>query len=177
MTANNFPIAASQYRSFAARAVNNYIGKFFRGYFTEVEVEDIISDTVLRMWRARGRYDSSKGELTLWVWIIARNVVLNTAKAKAVRGGKRVEFEGDDLPSEKDYATLVGVAPSADRDVMGREFHQGLYDSLSTDREKRYLGGLILGLKASEMAEREDVSLNGAYTAVHTVRKRLQAAA
>ena len=70
-----FPIAPEQYRNVASKAVSSYVKKQYSKYFTNEDIEDMVSDVTLRMWRAKDSFDAEKGDVFQWVWSIAKNVV------------------------------------------------------------------------------------------------------
>lgn len=67
---------------FALRALND------RG-----AAEDVVQDVFLRAWRASDRYDPSVASLRVWLFAIARNVVIDHARARSSRPFGRVAGE------------------------------------------------------------------------------------
>ncbi|MGA2037427.1 MAG: sigma-70 family RNA polymerase sigma factor [Acidimicrobiales bacterium] len=55
--------------------------------------EEVVQETFIRAWRARHRFDSSLGSLRTWLFAIERNVVIDHARARAIR-------ETEPLPEE-----------------------------------------------------------------------------
>jgi RNA polymerase sigma-70 factor (ECF subfamily) len=47
--------------------------------------EDVVQETFIRAWRARERFDSNLGTLRTWLFTIARRVVIDHARSRAIR--------------------------------------------------------------------------------------------
>lgn len=63
--------------------------------------EEAVQETFLRAWRAADRFDPKLGSLRTWLFAIARNVVIDLSRARAVRpvvtGDLGVEPEEDPI--------------------------------------------------------------------------------
>lgn len=63
--------------------------------------EEAVQETFLRAWRAADRFDPQLGSLRTWLFAIARNVVIDLSRARAVRpvvtGDLGVEPEEDPI--------------------------------------------------------------------------------
>jgi len=56
-----------------------------RGLRDTGAAQDVVQETFLRAWRARDRYDASRASLRTWLFEIARNVVIDTQRARTAR--------------------------------------------------------------------------------------------
>jgi RNA polymerase sigma-70 factor (ECF subfamily) len=47
--------------------------------------EEVVQDTLVRAWRARDRYDASRGPVAAWLFAIARNLVIDRTRRRDAR--------------------------------------------------------------------------------------------
>ena len=142
-------ISEKDYRPLAERAVLAFTRKVFAGFFSKDDIDDLISEVVLRMWAKRERYDENRGAVSAWVNKIARNIVLDAAKR------------------EKRSRSLFSQA-------IAHDTERALRASVSNGRDGRLLNGLILGYDAAELAAAENVGTPVIHTAVCRLRGRLR---
>lgn len=174
--ANNFPIKPEQFRAYAEKAVNGYIKRFSK-LFSPDDREDIISEVVMRMWRARDSFSTDKGAFSTWVGTIARNTVFSFAKSKKDREDISNDFEDGEILDNCEYSWYRSDEFAADRELLSEEFQEGLFGKLRSERDQRFLAWQIEGLEAKEMAKREGVSLENVYLILFHMRERLRRAA
>ena len=74
--------AIRQLYSHYAKALHAYIEQFCPD---RASADDIVQETFIRAWRARHRFDTSLGTLRTWLFTIARRVVIDHARARAIR--------------------------------------------------------------------------------------------
>ena len=166
------PIPVTQFRPIAAKAVNGYVHKQFNQYFSREEIEDMISEVVLRMWRARDSFQEEKGGLPTWVGTIARNVVKSTAKSKS----KRSDIS-DSMDDEVASVVRARKEFDADAHLLKEEARDRLFARLKSERDKRFLTWRLEGYDADEIAEKEGISVKKVYMALFHMRERLRPAA
>ena len=68
--------------------------------------QDLVQETFLRAWRAADRYDPARASLRVWLFAIARNAVVDHARAAGARPWQSA------LPGEE--AVAAAAAPAAD---------------------------------------------------------------
>jgi RNA polymerase sigma-70 factor (ECF subfamily) len=71
-------------------------------------VDDVVQDTLERVWRHAARFDASRGTLEAWAMRIGRNAAI--AHLRRERGSRRVEGHGADLDRIADRAPLPEAA-------------------------------------------------------------------
>ena len=169
-------ISEKDYRPLAERAVLAFTGRVFAGFFSKEDINELVSDVVVRMWDKRDRYDESRGTVSTWVNTIARNTVLDASKRE-----KRRRSLFSSAPLEQgldDDGDVVGIVPVAsdetDAQAIAHDTERALRESASTGRDGRLLEGLILGYDASELAAAEGVEAPVIHTAVSRLRRRLR---
>lgn len=163
-------ILPEDYWSTAAKAVRGYINRKFTGYFSELEVEDLVAVVVTRMWSGRESFDPSKGQEFSWIWTIAKNVVKDAAEAKHNRECVSGRWTAD---VDKSAAGMAD-GDSADTELLQDEFVESLLGRLRLERDRRILLYLAQEFDYEEIAKREDLSLNATYMAVFHMRERLE---
>lgn len=169
-------ISEKDYWPMAERAVLAYTRNVLAGLFSKDDIQDLVSEVVLRMWANRDRYDESRGTVAAWVYTIARNVVLDASKREKRR---RALFSSVPLGEGLDNdGEVVGFDPAAsdetDAQAIARDTERVLRGSVSGGRDSRLLGGLILGCDSSTLAAAEGVDTPVIHTAVCRLRGRLR---
>lgn len=157
---------SAELRPMATKAVVSYIGKCFAGRFTQEDIEDIVSDVVMKAWDKRGSYDPVKGTLFSWIWKIGRNTVLDAVAAKERRRGIMVDIDAVS-------ARAILSAEHADDELIRDDIETGFLERLKSERDRRIYDYLQLGLGDKDIAKREGITDNAAALAVYHLRKKL----
>lgn len=71
-----------------------------------VAAEDCVQETFLRAWRARTRFDASRGGTRTWLFAIERNVIVDLRRSMA-RTPPTTPLLTEDAPTEDDNAATV----------------------------------------------------------------------
>ena len=174
---NNFPITPDKFRNIAQKAVSAYVRKQYSKFFSEQDIEDMVSDVILRMWRGKDSYDTEKGDLFQWVWTIAKNVVRTCALSKHNREEISFSFENGEIQDDCPYSTYRGYEFGADREILFEEAQECLFDKLNSERDKLFLCWKLQDLDPKEMAERAGISVDAVYMVMFHLKQRLLRAA
>lgn len=124
--------------------------------------EDCVQETFLRAWRARDGFDAARGSERTWLFAIARNVVVDAARARS-RRLRLVTDEGDAL----DRALAAASAPGdLAADLAARIQVSDALSRLSVDHRTVVVEVQMRGRSYDELAAQLDVS-------VGTLRSRM----
>src|SRR5690242_12839553 len=86
--------------------------------------EDVVQEAFLSLWRARGRYDASRGSVRSWVLSVVRNRAIDAFRREKVKAGEDVA--GDDV------AALLPAAERTDVQVEQREEQRVVREALGS---------------------------------------------
>jgi len=183
-------IRAGQHDEAIAAIRVSYQGRLFRlcaSYFrgNNMEAEESLHESIVRIWHALPTYDSGRGALYPWMSVIARNVCLSELKRRARQARfisltpHRIENIGDangDLPedSDEDAAALgfpfAHVPPAASTVAESNLKQLGVLVARLPLRYQEVINLIFIGdLSAVEIAELLGVPLA-------TVKSRLRRA-
>lgn len=152
------------------------------------DAEDLVQDTYLRAWRARGQYDADRSSLRTWLYRIATNVCLTALEVRGrrplpsglvaasdprgplVHGGEIPWLQPlpDGLVGASDPATVV-----IDRASLRLAFASALQLLSARERGAMILRD-VLGFSAAETAEILGTSVASVTSALQRGRSRLR---
>jgi RNA polymerase sigma-70 factor, ECF subfamily len=104
--------------------------------------EDVVQETLLRAWRHPESLDPSRGSLRPWLWTVARNIVVDAARARRAR------------PQEvsEDALAVIPVEDQIDQALLAWEVAEAL-GTLSDDHRAVLVETYYRGRTVAEAAE------------------------
>ena len=102
--------------------------------------EDIVQETFIRAWRARDRFDTNLGTLRTWLFTIARRVVIDHARARAIR-------QTEPLPPD-----IAGVNDDVENAMVGWQMEEAL-SRLRPDHRQVLIETYYRGRSGREVAD------------------------
>ena len=169
MKQTSLPIAYSEYHNYATRMVKMAVSKYCDRCFSQAEIEDIAGAVVLKMCENGDKFNPDKGNAAQWVWTMAKNTVFTTAKSKSKR------FVTYKDPGDN-YLNVIADNNSSRPDWKIREsdYHKHLYESLPTERARKFFIWIQEGLDADEISKRSGLSKNVVYVTKHKVLSHIK---
>ena len=153
------------------------------------DAEDLVQDTYLRAWRARGQYDESRASLRTWLYRIATNVCLTALDRSRTdlcrpgwwRRGRRWRRSSwldvtwlQPLPDAM-LELADPVAPAIDRSSLRLAFVAAL-QQLSAGQRGALILRDVLGFSASEAAGILGITVAAVNSSLQRARTRLKEA-
>ncbi len=134
-------------------AYADHAGELFRFAFRSLGdrelAEEVVQETFVRAWRSSARFDERRGSVRTWLFAIARNLIVDAVRARAVRaaGGEREEKWG-----------VIGVTEDpTEKVLLGMQMEEAL-KRLSEDHHRVILEIYYRGRPYAEVAEEIGVS-------------------
>jgi RNA polymerase sigma-70 factor (ECF subfamily) len=113
------------------------------------EVEDLTTETFMRAWKARKRFEGDQDGAISWLLQIARNLVIDTRRRKSVRGEDRY------LEELNDYLRFPAPIPNPEEQTLRKEQFRVLWEQIQAlPEEQREMVVLryILGWQVKRIA-------------------------
>lgn len=163
---------APRLRSFVRSRVNN-----------SDDAEDIVQDTFYQFLRTISIIDNPIGQVTSWLYTVARNLVINHGKKHREEEMPRVQYANDEDVFMADLAEIM-VAADDDapdirmlRSMVWEELDKAMAELPKEQREAIEMTD-IQGLSTKEAAQKMGVSVNTFLSRKHygvvSIRKRLK---
>lgn len=173
---------AEQYQlmNCATNAVNCFIGRKYKGLFSEVEIEDIIGNTLYKVCRYIDSFSEKKAKLSTWVNKIAANAVLDAVDYKLKRLPiSNAMFIENEEGETLDYAETYGheaYENETDRDLLAKEFESEVrkVTGALSEPKRRTLEMIESGMTPIEMAAEEGCTSTAAATRKCRVIKEIE---
>jgi RNA polymerase sigma factor (sigma-70 family) len=131
--------------------------------------EDAAQETFVRAWRHAGTYDPRRGRVSTWLLTIARNVAIDSMRAR------RVEPLDPEVVAGRLQRTEGTVAPLDERaapDERGR-VRSALFDLPAEQRRALFLAAYS-GRTAREISDLENAPLGTIKTRIRTAMLKLR---
>ncbi|MBY4227793.1 sigma-70 family RNA polymerase sigma factor [Rhodococcus fascians] len=133
--------------------------------------QDCVQETFLRAWRARARFDPSRGSLRTWLFAIERNVIVDLVRSQA-----RVPATTSDRPDEHERGpNTVTRDTTADTDERLRII--AALAQLSPDHREVVVAVHVSGSSYAELSESTGVPVRTlrtrAFYALKALRRNL----
>ncbi len=132
--------------------------------------EDVVQESLLRVWRRAEQYDPGRGAARAWLLRLVRNAAIDHVRARGSRGraeqGAGIDVEESVAPERPDEALL--------RLERGRRVRAALED-LPHEQRRAIETAYFEGLSHSEIAAREGAPLGTIKTRIRDGVMRLRA--
>jgi RNA polymerase sigma-70 factor (ECF subfamily) len=132
--------------------------------------EDVVQESLLRVWRGADRYEPARGAARAWLLRLVRNAAIDHVRARGARdraeGGVATDAEEIAAPERPDEALL--------RVERGRRVRAAL-DELPPEQRRAIETAYFEGLSHSEIAARDGTPLGTVKTRIRDGVLRLRA--
>ena len=134
----------------------------------EAAAEDLVQDTMVKVWRNAERYDPARGSLDTWILLMARNLAIDSLRRRVLdaRMIEKTKPRDDADPT----AGPDAIAETTDMVERARRAMTSLSDGQRAALELAYFGGKT----SAEVAELEGIPLGTAKTRIRTALLKLR---
>jgi RNA polymerase sigma-70 factor (ECF subfamily) len=124
-------------------AVHRVLARKFVPVLREVEIDDVLSIALYRVWRARQRYDADKGSLRLWFFRIAENAARDVLR-HGWHKARRLEVSATGIETKTRSSADSNGRPG------GPHERDDLPDSETSVQRKSALRDILAGLPEAQ---------------------------
>lgn len=135
----------------------------------EALAEDLTATTFVKVWKARSQYDQQRGELTTWLFTIARNTMTDYFRRKR----DNLPLELVEIPIRASEIRQLEQAVEQLQDIARL---RALMELLSEREQELIIFKYGAGLTNRLIAELTDISESNVGTILHRAVNRLRAA-
>lgn len=160
LTAQTFLDTFKQYH----RPIYGYV--YLRTGRDQAVAEDLTQDVFVKAWQARDTFNSQKSSIKTWLYIIARNTIIDYWRKQEVSGAKSTEFN-------EENSGAVNEQNKLEAELMIKFVYTNLYklDQLSQDL---IIWRFIKQLDIEEIAEITGKNYNTTKVAIHRAIQKLK---
>lgn len=113
--------------------------------------QDVVQETFLRAWRRADTYDPAMASLRVWLFSIARNVVIDEARRSAVRPWN--------VPVDPDPDRTGPVDPGVDEAVVDQWLVEEALRRISPEHRAAIIAVYLQGRPQAEVAAENDIPI------------------
>jgi RNA polymerase sigma-70 factor (ECF subfamily) len=135
------------------------------------EVEDLTTETFMRAWKARKRFEGDQEAALSWLLQIARNLVIDTRRRKSVRGEEQY------LEELSDYLQFAAPAPNPEEQSLKKEQFRILWEqiqALPPEQREMIVLRYILGWQVKRIAAHSGLLENTVSVTLRRILMRLR---
>lgn len=108
-------------------------------FLSDEEINDIIADTFVKIWRNLDNFDKSKGEFLSWCWLILRNTVKDYFKKRKDLWFSDMDNYDDDVSFEEKLEDRENIMDVLEQDYQLETIKQAMQKLKPDEREILYL--------------------------------------
>jgi RNA polymerase sigma-70 factor (ECF subfamily) len=152
----------------------------FRMTGNQHDAEDVVQETFLRAYRARGQFEA-RSSFRTWLHRVAINCALDHLRRVKRREEDSYESAGTDEEEVELLGTIPSDRPTPERLLLSAELRKKIQGAMTelTDRERaafvlRHFDGCSIEEIGKALGVRENAAKNAIFRAVQKLREALQ---
>ncbi len=154
---NALDMIIEKYSAYIYTVVRN----FSKNTLSEEDIEEIISDTFVALWKSRDKLDSEKSILP-YLSVISKNFVKN--KFRSMKGYKSVKLE-EDIPTDD-------FMEQSENNFAVNHIYEAL-DTLSENQSQVFVRYYFYGESSNQISKIMKISIPNVKTTLHRARKQI----